>query len=60
MRDKPERKAVGDNCQRCGSQHLILIRSQELKICNICGADHYWPTDEGQDPLIQNNRRKDK
>ena len=48
------------SCTQCGSRFLVLIRSQNLKVCNHCGTKIHWPLDEGQQPLITNNRDKDK
>ena len=47
-------------CWRCGSTTLALIGTHQLKICNDCGTKIHWPLDKGQQPLITNNRDKDR
>lgn len=47
-------------CPKCQSTSLVLIATQFHKVCNHCGTKIHWPLDEGQQPLITNNRDKDK
>lgn len=46
----------GPCCPACGDRHLVLLRSQFLKVCSACGTDIPWPLDQGQQPLFQPSR----
>lgn len=39
-------------CRKCGSTHLIEMRSLERKRCANCRRLIYWPLTEGQKPLL--------
>jgi transcription initiation factor TFIIIB Brf1 subunit/transcription initiation factor TFIIB len=45
-------------CPKCGSKNLVHIATQFIKICNDCETVIKWDLDEGQKPLITNNRVK--
>lgn len=40
----------------CKHEHMILLRSQQVKICADCGEEKEWPLDPGQKPLVGSNR----
>lgn len=48
--------APGPRCPSCGDRHLVLLRSQFLKLCSACGTEIAWPLDQGQKPLFQPSR----
>lgn len=37
---------------KCGCTDLVLLRSQNLKLCPDCKAEIHWPLTEGQKPLL--------
>ncbi|HEX8590675.1 hypothetical protein [Pseudomonas sp.] len=47
---------AGPRCPVCGDRHLVLLRSQYLKVCSACGTDIPWPLDQGQKPLFLPSR----
>lgn len=44
-----------NECPECSSP-LSLMRSTSLKECTSCGYKDEWKLDEGQLPLVANNR----
>lgn len=57
---KPNCKSRRVKCSNCGGEHdAIELFSQHVKICTNCGYYNDWPLEEGQQPLISNNRIKE-
>ena len=52
---KPSKKDFKNACPKCHSP-LSSMRSTSLKECTACGYKKEWPLDEGQLPLVANNR----
>jgi len=48
--------ARGKRCPACW-EPLVDLRTLELRLCSGCGAEHPWPLDPGQQPLLGNNRQ---
>lgn len=38
-------------CPECGDTNLVLLRSQNLKVCSNCKKEIAWHLDAGQKPL---------
>lgn len=53
---KPKESPVKLNCPNCGCTDFSLLRSINTKKCIGCGHEIEWHLDEGQLPLICNNR----
>jgi uncharacterized protein (DUF983 family) len=50
----PEKKKVSTKrCPDCGCDKLILLYSQNKKICTYCGTHIYWGLDDNQKPLLR-------
>lgn len=41
------------NCPKCGSDKLVLLTSQNLKICADCNHEINWELDKGQKPVYK-------
>jgi len=53
-------KGTTKACPVCDNTHLVEISSQMVKYCTDCHVKLKWSLDEGQVPLISNNRVKNK
>lgn len=40
----------------CGNTRLVLLTSQNLKLCTDCHAEIVWTLDEGQKPVHRPHR----
>lgn len=48
-----EKKETTKVC-RCGNTHLVLIPTQNLKMCTDCGARIRWVKEKGEDDYYAN------
>ena len=56
LRYKKRPKSLTLVCNHCGGDKWSLLRSMNIKKCIDCGREVEWKLDEGQLPLVANNR----
>jgi uncharacterized protein (DUF983 family) len=44
------------HCPHCGSNELVELYSQNMKICNACKQTHDWLLSEGQKPVFESTQ----
>ena len=45
-------KKTTKHCPKCGNTKLVLLRSQNIKICPNCNVEIPWLLTEGQKKII--------
>ena len=51
-----QEKQTAKKCPKCNNTFLILIRTQNMKICSDCDTIIPWYLEKDQEPLIKAQR----